>query len=66
MSRRLTMGDLDAADEEWTMADGTKVRVCNLEVSHMRSILRMIIRQQNADLARRVVKEMTYALDIDF
>ncbi len=40
-------------DEIWTMRDGTKIAVSDMEESHVRNALRMVIRKTRRRLARK-------------
>jgi hypothetical protein len=47
-------------DEEWTMKDGSKIQVKDMDESHVRNCLRLVIRNLRSGKIRRATfEEMT-------
>lgn len=49
----------DVAEEVWTTLDGRKMKVCEMEESHVRNALRLVLRKsRERDTAAKVAKKL--------
>ena len=53
----------DVAEEYWTKRDGTKIAVGDMDVDHLRNVLRMLIRVRRRTVAREMKAILSEALD---